>query len=111
MATKAKQMRADGIDVISFAAGEPDFDTPPAIREAAKAGIDEGLTRYPPSAGTPELRSAIREKLMHDNGLEYADDDHQRDECLRPIRELDRAGDGAARAACVACLFAVDEIR
>jgi aspartate aminotransferase len=75
MATKAKQMRADGIDVISFAAGEPDFDTPAAIREAAKAGIDEGLTRYPPSAGTPELRSAIREKLMHDNGLEYSDDE------------------------------------
>lgn len=75
MATKAKQMRADGIDVISFAAGEPDFDTPVAIREAAKAGIDEGLTRYPPSAGTPELRSAIREKLKRDNGLDYAEDE------------------------------------
>ena len=75
MATKAKQMRADGIDVISFAAGEPDFDTPTAIREAAKAGIDEGLTRYPPSAGTPELRSAICEKLKRDNGLEYAVDE------------------------------------
>jgi aspartate aminotransferase len=75
MATKAKQMRADGIDVISFAAGEPDFDTPQAIREAAKGGIDEGLTRYPPSAGIPELRSAIREKLMRDNGLDYAEDE------------------------------------
>jgi len=75
MATRAKQMRAEGIDVISFAAGEPDFDTPEAIREAAKRGIDEGLTRYSPSAGMPELRAAIREKLKRDNGLDYAEDE------------------------------------
>lgn len=74
MDAKAKQMKAAGVDVISFATGEPDFDTPLAIREEAKAALDAGMTRYTPSAGIPELRAAIREKLMADNDLAYADD-------------------------------------
>ena len=56
---KAKQMKADGIDVVSFGAGEPDFDTPQPIREAAKRALDEGKTRYTPAGGIPELRAAI----------------------------------------------------
>ncbi len=56
---KAKQMKADGIDVVSFGAGEPDFDTPAPIVAAAKKALDEGKTRYTPAAGIPELRAAI----------------------------------------------------
>lgn len=56
---KAKQMKADGIDVVSFGAGEPDFDTPAPVVAAAKRALDEGKTRYTPSAGIPELRAAI----------------------------------------------------
>lgn len=61
VSAKAKAMQADGIDVISFGAGEPDFDTPEPIREAAKQAIDEGKTRYEPTAGLPQLREAIAE--------------------------------------------------
>jgi aspartate aminotransferase len=75
MDAKTKQMIAAGTDVVSFATGEPDFDTPKAIREIGKKAIDDGLTRYAPSAGTLELRAAIREKLRRDNGLDYADDE------------------------------------
>lgn len=75
MAAKARKMRAAGIDVISFATGEPDFDTPSFIKNSGKAGIDEGLTKYTPSSGIPELKTAIREKLARDNGLTYADDE------------------------------------
>ena len=56
---KAKQMKADGIDVVSFGAGEPDFDTPAPVVEAAKKALDEGKTRYTPESGIPELRAAI----------------------------------------------------
>ena len=56
---KAKQMKADGIDVVSFGAGEPDFDTPDAIGAAAKRALDHGKTRYTPASGIPELREAI----------------------------------------------------
>ncbi len=56
---KAKQMKADGIDVVSFGAGEPDFDTPEPVREAAKRALDQGKTRYTPAAGIPELRAGI----------------------------------------------------
>ncbi len=73
MSAKAAKMRADGVDVISLATGEPDFDTPKSIREAGKRGIDEGLTRYTPTSGIPALKAAIREKLSRDNGLEYSD--------------------------------------
>lgn len=56
---KARQMKADGIDVVSFGAGEPDFDTPRLIVDAAKRALDEGKTRYTPASGIPELRAAI----------------------------------------------------
>ena len=71
---KAKALKAEGIDVIGFGAGEPDFDTPINIREAAKRAIDEGLTRYTPVGGTDELKNAIIAKLQRDNGLEYPRD-------------------------------------
>ena len=64
-------MRANGRDVISFCAGEPDFVTPSYIRDAAHEALDMGLTKYTPSAGTMELRRAICEKLRRDNGLSY----------------------------------------
>lgn len=69
---KAKALKAQGVDVIGFGAGEPDFDTPENIREAAKRAIDEGFTRYTPVGGTDELKDAIIAKLRRDNGLEYA---------------------------------------
>ena len=64
-------MKADGIDVISFGAGEPDFNTPQEICDAAKEAIDSGFTKYTPSAGIVELREAICGKLSRENGLEY----------------------------------------
>lgn len=75
MSAKAKRMKEDGIDVISFAAGEPDFTTPDAICQAAIQAIDEGDTHYTPSAGIPALRAAICKKLSLDNGLEYSADE------------------------------------
>ena len=68
---KAKEMRKSGIDVISFGAGEPDFDTPGNIKEAAVEAIKRGFTKYTPASGTPELKKAICEKLKRDNSLEY----------------------------------------
>ncbi len=68
---KAKAMIAAGEDVISFGAGEPDFDTPEYIRDAAKDALDRGMTRYTASAGTIALRKEICEKLKRDNGLAY----------------------------------------
>ena len=64
-------MKAEGIDVCSFSAGEPDFDTPEHIRSAAKAALDAGKTRYGPAAGEPQLRQAIARKLQDDNSLCY----------------------------------------
>ena len=72
IAAKAKAMKADGIDVCSFSAGEPDFDTPQHIKEAAKQALDQGKTKYGPAAGEPKLRSAIAQKLQTDNSLCYA---------------------------------------
>lgn len=74
MGAKARLMREEGIDVISFAQGEPDFDTPGHIREAAKNAIDAGFTRYPPSAGLPDLRRAIAAKLRRENNLHFDGD-------------------------------------
>ncbi len=68
---RAKELKSAGKDVIGFGAGEPDFDTPIHIREAAKKAIDEGFTRYTPASGIPELKKAICEKLKKDNGLYY----------------------------------------
>lgn len=68
---KAKEMKAKGIDVIGFGAGEPDFDTPEHIKEEAKKALDEGFTKYTPASGIPELKVAICQKLKRDNGLDY----------------------------------------
>lgn len=72
---KAKELRAAGVNVIGFAAGEPDFDTPEPIRDAVKEAMDMGMTRYTPVPGTVELRDAIRARLKVDHGLEYARDE------------------------------------
>ena len=69
--SKAKAMKAEGLDVCSFGAGEPDFDTPEHIKAAAQAAIEMGFTKYTPSSGTPELRQAIADKFKADNGLDY----------------------------------------
>ena len=69
--SKAKAMKAEGIDVCGFGAGEPDFDTPEHIKAAAIAALESGFTKYTPSAGLPELRQAISEKLEADNQLSY----------------------------------------
>lgn len=68
---KAKSMKADGVDVCSFSAGEPDFDTPAHIREAAKAALDNGKTRYGAALGEAGLREAIANKLQRDNNLNF----------------------------------------
>ena len=68
---KAKAMKAAGEDVVIFAAGEPDFDTPEFIKDAAIEALKAGRTKYAPVPGTPELRQAIADKLKKENGLEY----------------------------------------
>src|SRR5580765_2517643 len=68
---KAKQMKADGMDVVGFGAGEPDFDTPQHIKDAAIKALNEGFTKYTPASGTPELRQAIADKFKRENGLTY----------------------------------------
>ena len=68
---KAKKMKAEGISVIGFGAGEPDFNTPDYINEAAKKAIDIGFTKYTPASGTNELKKAICEKFLKDNNLSY----------------------------------------
>jgi aspartate aminotransferase len=69
--SKAKAMKAEGIDVCGFGAGEPDFDTPEHIKRAAIEALEAGFTKYTPNAGIPELRQAIADKLAADNGLSY----------------------------------------
>lgn len=71
MTARAKAMKAQGINVIGFAAGEPDFDTPEIIRKKAIADIEAGVTRYTESSGTLDLRKAVCAKLKRENGLEY----------------------------------------
>jgi len=68
---KAKSMQAQGIHVISFGAGEPDFDTPQNIKQAAKKAIDDGFTKYTPVGGTDDLKDAIIKKFQRDSGLTY----------------------------------------
>jgi len=70
--SKAKELRAKGVDVIGFGAGEPDFDTPQHVKEAAKKAIDSGFTKYTPPAGIPELREAVARKLRSENGIDYS---------------------------------------
>ena len=69
--TKANQLKAQGVDVVNFGVGEPDFDTPENIREAAIKAIREGFTRYTPVSGIPELKEAIARKFQADYGLAY----------------------------------------
>ena len=69
--SKAKEMKAKGEDVVGFGAGEPDFDTPQHIKDAAAAALAAGFTKYTPSSGIPELRQAIADKFLRENGLTY----------------------------------------
>ncbi len=68
---KAKAMQAEGVDVVNFGAGEPDFDTPQHIKDAAAASLQSGFTKYTPTSGTADLKNAICEKLERDNHLSY----------------------------------------
>lgn len=68
---KAKKMKSEGVDIIGFGAGEPDFDTPIHIKEAAIKAINEGFTKYTPASGTLELKQAVCKKFKNDNGLDY----------------------------------------
>lgn len=71
MTAKARELKAQGKDVISLSIGEPDFNTPDAVKEAAKKAIDDNFTHYPPVPGYQDLREAISEKFRRDNGLDY----------------------------------------
>jgi len=72
---KAKQLKSKGIKVISFGAGEPDFDTPQNVKQKLIEALNKGLTKYTPTAGIPELKQAIVEKLKQENNLEYTPDE------------------------------------
>lgn len=72
MSRRSRELRAKGIDIINLSLGEPDFNTPEFIKEAAKKAIDENLTHYTPVAAYPELRKAISQKFKRDNNLDYA---------------------------------------
>jgi len=69
--SKAKAMKAEGLDVVGFGAGEPDFDTPQHIKDACSKALADGFTKYTPSSGIPELRQAVADKFKRDNGLTY----------------------------------------
>jgi len=71
IAAKANALKAEGRDIVSFSAGEPDFDTPQNVKDAAIKAINSGQTKYTPSSGTPALKNAIIAKLERDNGLTY----------------------------------------
>ena len=71
---KAKEMKAAGIDVVGFGTGQPDFDTPDFIKDAAKQALDDGFTKYTPAAGIPELRQAAAGKFERENGLHFDPD-------------------------------------
>src|SRR5688500_2642127 len=68
---KANALKKAGVDVVGFGAGEPDFDTPAFIKEAAKAALDKGQTKYTPTPSFPELKAAIADKFQKENGLPY----------------------------------------
>jgi aspartate aminotransferase len=91
---RATELKAAGVDVISLAAGEPDFDTPERIKEAARAAMAAGLTKYTPVGGLMKLRQAIAAKLKRDNGLDY-----------EPAEIIASAGGKQASANLIACLF------
>ena len=75
MNARARAMRAQGVDVISFSVGEPDFDTPARIKDAAVRALEKGQTKYTEVGGIAELRAAVCHKLKRDHGLEYAPDE------------------------------------
>ncbi len=70
-AAKAKAMKSQGIDVVDFGVGEPDFDTPDNVKQAGIKAIQSGFTKYTPAGGTDELKEAVMEKFKRDNGLHY----------------------------------------
>jgi len=72
MTSRAAELRAQGVDVINFSAGQPDFNTPENIREAAKTAMDNGETKYTAGSGTIELRQAVCTKLKRENQLEVS---------------------------------------
>ena len=74
ISAKANKMKAEGKDVVGFGAGEPDFDTPEYIMDAAREALDEGFTNYTPATGTEALRKEICNKLARDNDLNYEPD-------------------------------------
>ena len=76
MSQKSSEMKAQGIDVINMSVGEPDFNTPDNIKQAAKKAIDENYSRYSPVPAYPDLRKAIVAKLKNENGLEYTINDN-----------------------------------
>src|SRR5262249_6742872 len=93
---KAKAMQSQGIDVLSFAAGEPDFQTPPRIRAAAAKALEAGQTKYMPTFGDPDTRAVIAQKLIKENGIPTAP--------RRELIALSPGGKGALSAA-MHCLF------
>src|ERR1700722_16455713 len=74
VSAKANAMKKAGIDVVGFGAGEPDFDTPAFLKDAAKTALDKDQTKYPPTTCLPELREAIAKKFNVENGLPYKPD-------------------------------------
>src|SRR5687768_7824088 len=72
VSAKCAEMRRGGVDVVNFGAGEPDFDTPEFIKQAAKDALDRGVTKYTPTPSLPELKQAISKKFKRENGLAYA---------------------------------------
>src|SRR5882757_10542566 len=71
VSAKAAALKKAGVDVVGFGAGEPDFDTPTFIKDAAKAALDKGMTKYTPTPCTVELKQAIADKFNKENGLAY----------------------------------------
>src|SRR5512133_2010338 len=74
MAQKSRELKAKGIDIISLSLGEPDFNTPDYIKEAAKKAIDDNYSKYPPVPGYNDVRDAISAKFKRENGLNYTSD-------------------------------------
>ena len=72
MARKARELKSQGIDIISLSLGEPDFNTPDFIKDAGKEGIDKNFSKYMPVNGYQDLREAISNKFKRDNGINYS---------------------------------------
>ncbi|MCM8771271.1 MAG: aminotransferase class I/II-fold pyridoxal phosphate-dependent enzyme, partial [Candidatus Omnitrophica bacterium] len=75
LTAKAKKLQAEGKDIVNFAGGEPDFDTPDFIKDAAVGAIKSGFTKYTPTSGIPELKELICEKFKNDNSIFYSPDE------------------------------------